>query len=315
MNYAAVIAINDVNESSSESMSDSSFDEPIVDIYDLTKCDDKKVPRSGVKTTLYADGSRESEYGFKIQDGAEIKHGYYTMWWPCGGSRQITASYKDNQLHGTYTEYYPNGKHKFTTQYIHGNCYGIGVDVVEYYDSGTVARTYCEYMAGKYHGKYHEYYPDGSKKITTYYVGNQYHGTYTSWWPNGNKQIEAVYTHGKLHGIKYEYRNDGRLRKYGQYVDGLPHKTHITLHSTGAGNQKYERNYNSRGQLHGRSYTYDIEGNWIATYNYHNGQLHGRTKRVVKGANGDAKVVSEIYHKGQLKKPKSKSKAAGCPIM
>ncbi|QKE50421.1 putative exported 24-amino acid MORn repeat [Faustovirus] len=294
-----------------QSDSDTSIDAPDIDVYDVVTDIYTKKIKSGIKITSYKDGSNSSRYAFKLRDNVEIKHGVYIEWWP-NGNRKISANYKNNQLHGTYIECYENGKRRFMTQYINGNRYGLGTDTVEYHENGHIAREYRMSAPGKYHGVYKEFHENGGKKVEVRYVDNVYHGDMTEWWPSGKIRTSAVYDHGKLHGFKYEYSRNGHLHKYGQYLNDLPYKTHIEMHTSGPGNQRYERNYNSRGLLHGACYEFDESGECITTLRYRNGKLHGRQKRVIVNESGNTKTIKTYYHKGmQVDKP---GRPANCMI-
>jgi hypothetical protein len=68
-------------------------------------------------------------------------------------SRYIVANYVDNELHGTYIEYLPNGVMKFI----------------------------CKYRAGVLHGPSYEYNDAGLLVSQTNYADGKMHGTLTRW--------------------------------------------------------------------------------------------------------------------------------------
>ena len=68
------------------------------------------------------------------------------------------------------------------------------------------------YENGKLHGKYTEWYSDGSPKLSAYYYKGQINGMYTRWYSNGNIKIEARYIDGTRAGIYKEYYENGNIR-------------------------------------------------------------------------------------------------------
>ncbi len=132
-----------------------------------------------MKTSYYtndADGNRVGVLYTTSDDDRDILSGPYEAFYlgeDCAVvSRYIVANYVDNELHGTYMEYRPNGSTKFI----------------------------CRYRAGVLHGPAYEYNDGGWLVMQTTYVDGKMHGTLTRWRDAARGVIERTeeYVNGAL---------------------------------------------------------------------------------------------------------------------
>lgn len=77
--------------------------------------------------------------------------------------------------------------------------------------------------AGRRHGSYSEWYPNGHILIYTEYVRGRPHGKYLEWFENYQPRVYAEYVNGKKHGeFKQWYQND-QLALHYQFLNGNLH--------------------------------------------------------------------------------------------
>lgn len=136
------------------------------------------------RITYYQNGNKKDE--FEYLKGK--KHGKYTMWYESGEKEQEGVLYEGLD-HGTITSWYKNGKKK-----------GAGK-----FDKGT--------------GRWTEYYPDGSKRITAGYSNGELHGKIREWYENGSPYSELEFKDGKKHGLWTSWYKDGAKFNEVRYED------------------------------------------------------------------------------------------------
>jgi hypothetical protein len=86
---------------------------------------------------------------------------------------------------------------------------------------------------GETHGKWTEFYEDGSKKAESYSLSGKAHGPYIGWFKNGQKKTELTYVNGEKHGIHTEWYEDGKKAASTPNVNGKLHGTLITWDDKG----------------------------------------------------------------------------------
>ncbi len=80
----------------------------------------------------------------------------------------------EDRIHGTYTEYHPNGKVRFRAQYQRGARQG---QYLEYFDSGKL-KISVRYREGELHGEYEERDAKGRPRVLTTYDEGRIDGSY-----------------------------------------------------------------------------------------------------------------------------------------
>jgi hypothetical protein len=75
------------------------------------------------------------------------------------------------------------------------------------------------YVNGKLHGKYFDYYQNGQKNVEAVYINNKI--TKITWFhQNGNKSREHYYVNDKLHGKFINWNFDGTVHTDTTYLNG-----------------------------------------------------------------------------------------------
>jgi antitoxin component YwqK of YwqJK toxin-antitoxin module len=135
----------------------------------------------------------------------EVKE-YYKN--PDGSCKCLKIEYSTfkGKAHGSYTEYYENGKIKMIQNYQHGILHG---PVVSYYESGHLSIE-MTLQNNKRNGIYKDYYPNGSLKIIVNYVNEKREGIYKDYYPgpeNGVGKLKVIVNcvNGFFHGIYKSY--------------------------------------------------------------------------------------------------------------
>lgn len=72
------------------------------------------------------------------------------------------------------------------------------------------------------HGKYTQWYPDGTREYEAQFIGGKKCGATTRWHSNGRKWIEQSYGDGVIHGISRTWDEQGRLRSEQHFDSGMP---------------------------------------------------------------------------------------------
>lgn len=92
-------------------------------------------------------------------------------------------------------------------------------------------------------GIFRFYYPDGTlQKIQEVINDSVEHGTYKYYYPSGVLEDSAQLSHGKFHGNRYEYFENGMLRKKGLYINDKV-RNEIEYDSTGVLKEYWAGNY------------------------------------------------------------------------
>lgn len=139
---------------------------------------------------------------------------------------QSTETYLNNNLIGTKSYYYPNGKLSGTINYINGKEVGL---TRGYYSNGNLF-VQEEFKPNDKDAPNVEYCSEEISKIGTgigeYTATGKYcykspkHGKTIYFYENGKKYLEGYFKNNKRVGIWYFYHEDGTLDKKKDYGDG-----------------------------------------------------------------------------------------------
>lgn len=77
------------------------------------------------------------------------------------------------------------------------------------------------YVAGKKHGIWIEYHPNGRRKNRSEYRDDQLDGSWESWFESGEQQGEGSYREGKKHGAARFWHENGQLKAESEYEEDL----------------------------------------------------------------------------------------------
>jgi antitoxin component YwqK of YwqJK toxin-antitoxin module len=100
--------------------------------------------------------------------------------------------YNNNQLHGSYKKYYPNGVVEVDTTYTHNTKNG---SFIRRYENNVLMQ-YTTYINGKLNGEFKSFYPNGTVDIECSYKNNKLHGPYKKLRSDGSVHIIATYHNG-----------------------------------------------------------------------------------------------------------------------
>ena len=75
---------------------------------------------------------------------------------------------------------------------------------LEYYPHQQLGAS-IKYRDGKKHGKYKQWFEDGTLSFESNYVSGKRHGKTMTWWRNGLLRSKANYDKGVPHGVQMEY--------------------------------------------------------------------------------------------------------------
>ena len=145
---------------------------------------------------------------------------YYT--YTAEGTVKTTARYKNAQLDGEWTCFFPNGDPCIRASYKNGKLHGRRIS---WYQDG---KTSCEenYENGKLQGKRLIFFPEGGVWYDENYKNGRLDGERFCFFPNGNKYCNEYYADGLLEGPRTVYAENGELLLNEEYHWGaLVHNT------------------------------------------------------------------------------------------
>ncbi len=193
--------------------------------------------------TYHPDGSLESEVEFR---GG--KKSGFQRFFDAEGALLVSYQYLHGKLHGTCTEFYPNGENKFTETWkdsllISGSYFkpdaGLSSVIVEgegektiYYDEGSKQST-AEYRNGVRNGYFTIWNTKGVKISSMHFVEGSLSGRSRTWDEKGIRKSISEYKRGRKHGRFIFYGSSG-IRKFEvNYVNGVKHGLYRTYNSAG----------------------------------------------------------------------------------
>jgi|MDSW01.2.fsa_nt_gb hypothetical protein len=100
----------------------------------------------------------------------------------------------NEERHGLYEEYYPDGQIMRRSMFEHGQLHG---DIMEYYPNGQIMRT-GTFEHGKRHGEFIRYYNDGGLMQVSNFQNGEPHGILLRYDHNGNRVQKNMFDQGRL---------------------------------------------------------------------------------------------------------------------
>jgi antitoxin component YwqK of YwqJK toxin-antitoxin module len=265
----------------------------------------------GVVTGYFANGTKEYEVNYK--EGK--KNGLYTSYYINGtikeqgwyqddqltadwinynakGGIETRSTYSNNDLTGFRESFYANGRLDYEDSFRNGWLQSISVydttqkvlststlingtgDYKGVYANGKV-RFDGKYLNGFLHGRFNNYYFDGSPFVVKYFNHGLLDSLYTEYHFGGKISATGKYKLGKKEGVWKYYLADGSLYKQEQFKDDNLDGTIVhylpsgkiereTQYKDGVRNGWFER-YAEDGQLSGILY---FKNNVITGYSY-----------------------------------------------
>jgi len=201
-------------------------------------------------------------------------------------------NYKDNELEGLQTYYYPNGKKSNSVYFVKGVKSG---EFKEYYTNGNI-QSEGTYKNGEPDGSYIFYYPNGGKQCERTFKNGQIEGASICYYPNGQVKNEYPYVNGKLNGKVIEYNEIGAITQVGTYVDDLFDGEVIVYYDGTKVNSKLTY---QKGIPVGSYMQYYENGQIYKESTFENGNIKKSTEYFANG-----KIIGESFFdaKGQLEK-------------
>jgi antitoxin component YwqK of YwqJK toxin-antitoxin module len=123
------------------------------------------------------------------------------------------------------------------------------------------------------HGKYTEFYENGTKFSEGNYVNGVHDGNWSFWHENGELAKTVTFKQGRADGTWEAHRADGTLMAKKTYKDNLREGTWIAYYEDGK-TPKIEQTYVG-GQLNGPRKTYFKNGKLWQQAEYKDGKLEG----------------------------------------
>lgn len=120
-------------------------------------------------------------------------------------------------------------------------------------------------MRGVKHGRYREYYPNGSLKVEVSYRNGEQDGIFQEWYIDGSMKKQSHYLNGVLNGLLISWGEDGDKNQEINYVDGELKGEYKTWDRRG---RIVKDGVYKNSEFHGRKYSYSFmgleeEGYWV----------------------------------------------------
>lgn len=116
------------------------------------------------------------------------------------------GTYKNGEVHGKWTYYYPEGSKFSEFTYEEGQTNG---EVVEYYRTG--AKRYAvEYKDDELHGYFREFHQNGNIKAEGWYQNGLRQQQWLTYYPDGKIESDYYYLNNQILGEAYDYNTDGK---------------------------------------------------------------------------------------------------------
>ena len=130
----------------------------------------------------------------------------------------LIAAYeiRNNQKHGRYTAFHPNGSNFEKATYINGEIHGIRL---LYRETGELQTTET-YERGIMQGMFEDYHLNGKIALTGMYVDNAMDGVWKKYNEKGEILEEVTFKNNEENGPFKEYHNNGSLAAEGAYLNG-----------------------------------------------------------------------------------------------
>lgn len=262
-----------------------------------------------IKTTLFNDNGRAYFIGQQIQSATPTFEGDYIQI-NSAGSVIERGQYKNGELEGSCTLYWPSGKIKQALNFKNGKLDGTNLT---YHENGKISGTYPRkdgmkegvekefslngfvyrsepYVNDKEEGKCLKSYPTSGWSLESNYVAGKLNGNYTEKWFNGKLKTSAVYTDSLLNGPMQNWYANGKKKNEYTYKDDYATGAFKEFHTNST--LKSEGTYNDSSQLTGNYTIYDRNGTKLSLQQgYEKGELNGlHTDYYSNGAKKDEYV-------------------------
>jgi|TARA_R100000808_G_C2153259_1_gene163338 antitoxin component YwqK of YwqJK toxin-antitoxin module len=172
-----------------------------------------------------------------------------------------------------------NGQFKTKVNFIDGKKHGLW----ENYWSNGQLKSKENYKVGEKHGLWERYHENGLLDRKINYLDGKEDGLWESYRENGKLYLKRNFIDGKADGLWEEYYENGQLLQKGNYIDGKA-------------NGVWE-SYWANGQLNRKGNYIDEERDGLWEWFYDNGQLNGKGNYIA----GDREGVWETYGRPMVK--------------
>lgn len=117
-----------------------------------------------------------------------------------------------------------------------------------YYDDSFAVKESAEYSHGKKHGKYKEFFEDGSVQKRGFYKKDLPHGEYIELWENGKAKIKGTHKNGLRHGVWQMWHKNGE--KHSSPITFVEDAIHGHVEIYDENGNLFFHNYYKAGFLH-----------------------------------------------------------------
>lgn len=141
-------------------------------------------------------------------------------------------------------------------------------------------------------GKVACYYENGALQLEGYYQAGRRHGQFSAWRPDGTREAVEHYAAGQLHGEKLTWFPNGKPASKEFYENGIPDRENHTWYESG---QKATEEYLKEGITDGKSLAWYENGNPKYEKQFAGGKLDGACLTWYEDG---AQATREFYVKG-----------------
>jgi uncharacterized protein len=198
------------------------------------------------------------------------------------GDLRARSEYYNDEKHGKSTLFYYNGNVRQDVNYFQGEEHGITklysfdgthiLSMVYVYDvlKGIVYPSKSDTVPAKVNDVVEAKYPNGKTAIKMEFKNAEMHGKYYEYFDDGTPCRELDFDEGKLNGIRKTWYRNGKVRSIENYkYDSLEGITTLYYES---GNKQAEISFKN-GLYHGPVKYYDAGGKLKAHYEFYNDQM------------------------------------------
>lgn len=156
---------------------------------------------------------------------------------------QNAVNYDDLEENGTETYYYMGRPFTGTAEGVTNTGDYTRVQFVNgiangtyhgYYDpERTVVKWEVPYAKGKMHGKFVNYYPDGTVEFLAAMKNGELNGARYGYYPNGKLRLLQHYKDGKGDGVAKTYHENGRIYEKTLFKNGKKEGSYERYHENG----------------------------------------------------------------------------------
>ena len=249
----------------------------------------------GLSTYWHANGEKSSEATF-----ASGKLNGTATKWRADGIKESQAAYRNGELHGVSVAWFPNGEKFSESKFANGKLNG----TTTIWESNGLKTSEKNYRNGELHGTSTVFFANGEAASSSTYADGKMHGEHKRWNEQGsllektqyaNARIteQLHYDSGVLRNGPVESKHPNGVASYvGVFKDGRAQGKHYGYHPNGK--YSFERNYNAKGILSGRSVDWHANGKTREGSKYVQGAMHG--ERVAFNPDGTVKAKMRYKH-------------------